>query len=143
MLLYICIISSELELLQHVIQASIMCVHIIYVVYVCTYNSTTVQLINERLLIEATVYITQQNGKSIILHVVTNTISHIKKKIEKEEKIPYDLQVLVYGGEKLEENKSLDDYSVDGFDELELIQSGQFYCSLWWPRRVTCHGGCL
>lgn len=61
--------------------------------------------------------------------MVTKTISHIKKKIEKSEGISYDHQVLIYGGQKLEENKSLDDYDIADFDELELVQSGQLYTS--------------
>ena len=81
-------------------------------------------------LTETTVCITQQSGRSIVLHVVNTTISHIKKKIEKIEGIPYDRQVLVYGGEKLEENKLLGDYGINSFDQLELIQSGQFYFSI-------------
>ena len=62
--------------------------------------------------------------------MVNKRISHIKRKIEKHEEIPYDSQVLVYDGEKLEENKSLDDYHIDSYDELELVQCGQLYCSI-------------
>ena len=79
------------------------------------------------LLVETTVYITLQDGRSIVFNVVNKRISHIKRKIEKSEKIPYDNHVLVYGGKKLEENKLLDDYNIHSFDELELVLSGQFY----------------
>ena len=58
--------------------------------------------------------------------MITKTISNIKKKIEKSEGIPYDQQVLIYGGQKLEENKSLDDYDIADFSELELVKNGQF-----------------
>ena len=61
------------------------------------------------------------------MHVITKTISHIKKKIEKREDIPYVHQVLIYGGQKLEESKSLNDYNIPDFGELELVQSGQLY----------------
>ena len=57
--------------------------------------------------------------------MVTKTISHIKKKIEKSLNIPYDHQVLIYGGQKLEENKSLNDYNITEFDELELVEIGK------------------
>ena len=81
------------------------------------------------LLVETTVYINipNQDGskkRSIVFNVINKRISHIKKKIEKSEDIPYDNQVLVYDAEKLEENKSLDDYNIDSFDELELVRSG-------------------
>ena len=84
-------------------------------------------MINDNLiLVEMTICI-RRGGNRIFLHVVTKTISCIKKKIEKSEGIPYDHQVLIYGGQKLEGNKSLDDYDIGDFDELELVQSGQFY----------------
>ena len=80
--------------------------------------------------VETTVYITQRDGRNIVFNVVNKRISHIKREIEKREEIPYDSQVLVYDGEKLEENKSLDDYHIDSSDELELVQCGQLYCSI-------------
>ena len=75
-------------------------------------------------------YITLQDGRSIVFNVVTKTISHIKRKIEKSEEIPYENHVLVFDGERLEENKSLDDYNIDSFSELELVTSGQSNCSV-------------
>ena len=62
--------------------------------------------------------------------MVTKTINHIKRKIEKSEGIPYDNHVLVFDGKRLEEHKSLDDYNINSFDELELVPIGQSYCSV-------------
>jgi len=35
---------------------------------------------------------------------------------------------LVYNGQKLEDNKSLQDYSISDFSELELLQNGEPVC---------------
>jgi len=45
--------------------------------------------------------------------------------IEDIEGFACDDQTLVHGGQKLEENKSLDDYNITDFNELELVLSGQ------------------
>ena len=70
----------------------------------------------------------QQHGRRVFLHMVNKTIGHIKKKIEKSKdlNIPYDHQMLIYGEKKLEENKSLDDYNIPEFDELELVEISEY-----------------
>ena len=45
--------------------------------------------------------------------------------IEGTETSPY---TLVYKGQKLKENKSLQDYNISDFSELELLQNGEPVC---------------
>lgn len=80
---------------------------------------------------EMTIFIIQQNAETIVLHVVkSKTIGHVKKMIEDIRRdTSCDHHTLVYDGKKLEENKSLSDYSIVDYSELELVGSGQFSCT--------------
>jgi len=78
-------------------------------------------------LIETTLFIILQSGSSVTLHLDGSeaTIGDIKKMVEVTETSQH---TLVYKGQKLEENKSLQDYNISDFSELELLQNGEPVC---------------
>ena len=68
-----------------------------------------------------TVFVTMPSGTSIAFEVEpTDRVEDIKARIQEEEGIPSDLQILTFAGKQLEEGNTLQDYSIQRESVLRL-----------------------
>ena len=68
------------------------------------------------------IFVKTLTGKTITLHVeASDTIENVKAKIQDEEGIPPDEQILYFADTFVEERATLSDYNIENDDELTLI----------------------
>ncbi|VDB91002.1 Bgt-21, partial [Blumeria graminis f. sp. tritici] len=61
-------------------------------------------------------------GKEIVLDIESSyTVSQIKEKVEEKEGIPPVQQRLIYGGKQMADDKTAEDYKLEGGATLHLV----------------------
>jgi hypothetical protein len=77
-------------------------------------------------------YLIKVEGRTFTLSFSSQDIISMKEKIQAQEGIPVDQQILVYKGRRLEDGRSLEDYNIQAGATIHIIlrlRGGMFHAS--------------